>query len=422
MDEIELIRDLAARDGDPVPADEARMRARLALTERLGQVAGSIRPRWRRRRLSLAAAIGFAAAVAFVAVGLPRAGSPTKPSPAFAAAAVKVAEANPRLLVTAPGWSIKHAYGFEVDSGSMVFGNGTHHLSLDWYPARLYRSYLHDRRKVSTVIHSTIVGHRATMVHYPSRASEPGADNETLFSPWGDVAVAVRGILASESEYQMILDSLRRVDVNTWLGAMPSEVVQPAALDATVKQMLLGVPLPLSFDQSTLPNPSLITDRYRLGTAVTGAVTCGWLEDWVAAARNHDVASAHQAARGLGTARRWPVLLAMAREKGWRGNQLPPNGNGWASEILKVAREIRRGRLSQGGGLYIATANGRYIEEGPGWSMHFGCRAHYRRQFKSAKTAHEIDPRPRTSPSPDRPAALASPDIELSVRADALPP
>jgi hypothetical protein len=55
--------------------------------------------------------------------------------PAFADAAVRVAEANPRLLVTASGWSVKHAYGFEVDSGSMIFGNGTHHLTIDWYPA-----------------------------------------------------------------------------------------------------------------------------------------------------------------------------------------------------------------------------------------------------------------------------------------------
>lgn len=176
--------------------------------------------------------------------------------PAFADAAVRVAEANPRLLVTASGWSVKHAYGFEVDSGSMIFGNGTHHLTFNWYPGRYYRSYLRDRRKVGAAVHSTILGHRATTVRYHrSPVNEPGLDYETLFSPWGAVAVGIRGIFSSKREYQAILSSLRRVDVNTWLNAMPPEVVQPSALDATVEQMLRGVPLPPNFDPSALPNP-----------------------------------------------------------------------------------------------------------------------------------------------------------------------
>ncbi len=311
--------------------------------------------------------------------------------PAFAAAAVEVAEANPRLLVTAPGWSVRHAYGFEVDSGSMIFGDGAHHLTFDWYPARYYRSYLRDRRQVGAVAHSTILGHRATTVRYRrSPVSEPGLDYETLLSPWGGVAIGVRGIAASRREYQTILHSLRRVDVDTWLSAMPPEVVQPDALDATVRQMLSGVPLPPDFDPGTLPDASLVTDRYRLGTAVTGAVTCGWLENWVAAARDHDVTGAGEAARGLGGARNWPVLLSMAREKGWKGDQLPPNGNGWASTILQVARETGKGRLSQGSGIYRSTRNGRFIEEGPGWSQKFGCKAHYRRQLKTPRTLREI--------------------------------
>ena len=187
------------------------------------------------------------------------------------------------------------------------------------------------------------------------------------------------------------MNSLRRVGVNTWLNAMPPEVVKPDALDATVRQMLRGVPMPPNFDPSTLPDGSLVTDRYRLGTAVTGAVTCGWLEDWVTAARNHDVARAQEAARGLGSARDWPVLLAMVREKGWKGDELPRNGNGWASAILQLAREIRQGRLSQGSGIYRDTADGRFIEEGPGWSIRLGCKSHYRRERKRPENVGEID-------------------------------
>lgn len=141
---------------------------------------------------------------------------------------------------------------------------------------------------------------------------------------------------------------LWRVEVNTWLEAMPPEVVQPDALDATVERMLNGVPLPPDFDPSALHDPSPITDRYRLGTAVTGAVACGWLEEWVAAARDRDLTRACAAARGLGSARNWPVLLSMVREKGWRGDRLPPHGNGWASIILGLAKEIET--ISRGSG------------------------------------------------------------------------
>jgi len=353
-------------------------------------------PRGRRYGGYALALVGTATALAVALVIFASGGGPA-PQPAYAEAAVKVAEANPRLLVSAPGWSIKHAYGFEVDSGSMVFGNDTHHLTLDWYPARFYRSYLRDRRKVGALVHSTVLGHRATTVRYHrSVIGEPGLDYETLFSPWGEVAIGIRGIVASKREYQTILNSLRRVDVSTWLEAMPAEVVQPDALDATIERMLRGVPLPPNFDPGTLPNPSLVTDRYRLGTAVTGAVSCGWLEDWVAAARGDDFTAAREAVAGLGSARHWPVLLSMAREKGWKGAQLPPHGNGWASTILELAREIRSGRLNQGSGVYMMTADGRYIEEGPGWSTTLGCKAHYRRQFEMPKDAGEIS---RTAPT-----------------------
>ena len=383
--------------------DDATLAARrdaLTAAARAGMTPAALGRPVRRRRLYRLVGATATIAVVLVAFGFfafEKYDSAPSVQPAFADAAVRVAEANPRLLVTAPGWSVRHAYGFEVDNGSMIFGNGTHHLTFNWYPARYYRSYLHDRRRVGPAIHSTILGHRATTVRYDrSPVNEPGLDYGTFLAPWGDVAVEIGGIVAGQREYQAILNSLRRVDVDTWLSAMPPEVVQPDALDATIQEMLHGVPLPPNFDPSTLPNPSLITDRYRLGTAVTGAVTCGWLEDWVTAARTHDVTRAQEAARSLGSARNWPVLLAMAQEKGWKGDQLPLHGNGWASMILDVAREIGNGRLDQGSGIYRGTRDGRYFEEGPGWSVHFGCKSHYLRRLPRIPSPGDID---RTGPS-----------------------
>jgi hypothetical protein len=48
--------------------------------------------------------------------------------PEFAAAAIRVAEANPRLLVTAPGWKIVRANEFEPDAGELIFSNGENHV------------------------------------------------------------------------------------------------------------------------------------------------------------------------------------------------------------------------------------------------------------------------------------------------------
>jgi len=65
--------------------------------------------------------------------------------------------------------------------------------------------------------------------------------------------------------------------------------------------------------------------------------------------------AAREAVDGLGSARHWPVLILMVHEKGWKGTQLPPHGNGWASTILELAREIRSGRPNQGSGIYMVT-------------------------------------------------------------------
>jgi hypothetical protein len=275
--------------------------------------------------------------------------------PTFAAAAVEVAEANPRLLVTAPGWSIVHARGFEVDSGELIYSDGVHppygpggrQLELSWYPARFYGSYLRDRRRVSTRAGrvttpaiSTILGHRAATFHYVGQSP----NYATILSPQGNVFVEVHGTLGSK-EYEAVLQSLRPVDVDAWLAAMPAEVVRPAARPEAITRMLRGIPVPPGFDTSALLSESALTDRFMLGKAVTGAVACDWIQRWLTATRDGDGAAAREAAEAMATAPRWPVLLQMVRERGYRGDALPPHGQGWPSEILTAAREIAAGHL-----------------------------------------------------------------------------
>jgi hypothetical protein len=72
------------------------------------------------------ASLGFGlACVAVIAVLVVLGGGPIGSvkeggQPTYAAAAVKVAEANPRLLVTVPGWAIIHA-NITADDGGLTY-------------------------------------------------------------------------------------------------------------------------------------------------------------------------------------------------------------------------------------------------------------------------------------------------------------
>jgi hypothetical protein len=328
----------------------------------------------RHRRASLS--LGGLACVAMVAVLILLSGGSVNPvrdgaHPAFAAAAVKVAEANPRLLITAPGWSIVHARSFEVDAGTLIYKDSGHRLygpggsgrqlDLAWYSAGLYRDRLGEVGNacchVSKPATSTLLGQKAITFAYPGQHP----NFTTVLSPQGNVFIEVSGSFGSRQEYEALLRSLRPVSVDAWLSAMPAEVLRPAARSAEIEQMLDGVPVPPGFDASTLhfrvmpaqPGPdtsalqseSALTDRFMLGKSVTGAVACGWLLHWLSTSRSGDAAAAQEAIDAMGTARHWPILLQMVREKGFRGNALPAHGQGWPSEILTAAREIAHGHL-----------------------------------------------------------------------------
>jgi hypothetical protein len=210
---------------------------------------------------------------------------------------------------------------------------------------------------VSRPATSTLLGQRATTFAYAGQHP----NYATVLSPQGTVFIEVGGSLGSRHEYEAVLHSLRRVGVDAWLGAMPPEVLRPAARSAALAQMLRGIPIPPGFDASTLhfrdmpvlagsastglQSEGVLTDRFMLGKSLTGAVACDWLQRWLSATRTGDDAAAREAVDAMGTAPHWPILLQMVREKGFRGNALPPHGQGWPSEILDAAREIAHGHL-----------------------------------------------------------------------------
>jgi hypothetical protein len=261
--------------------------------------------------------------------------------PTYAAAAVKVAEANPRLLVTAPGWSIIHA-NITADDGGLTYKDaghpypGPYAVVMNWAPAGLYSEALRGLRRNATATHSTVLGRQVTTFH------ERGGAYDTVFPPQGDVFITLS---LPGFEHEALLRSVRAVSVDRWLAAMPPEVVQPAAESGVIAQMLQGVPLPPGFDPSSLEAEGELSNRFDLGKAVAGAVACGWLESWSAAIRSGDDAVARQAVEGMAGTRHWPVLLQMVQEKGFEGDDLPAHGNGWPSYIVEAAREMAAGQL-----------------------------------------------------------------------------
>ncbi len=296
------------------------------------------------------ASLGFGlACVAVIAVLVVLGGGSVKDGghPTYAAAAVKVAEANPRLLVTAPGWSIIHASSFETEFGGLTYKEAGHpafgpdglSLAMNWAPASLYRTILRESRPRATVMKSTVLGRQTTTFHY--RGSPAYI---TILPPHNSVFVSLSASLP-KGAYESVLRSLRAVSVERWLAAMPPEVVQPASRSGVIARMLDGVPLPPAFDLAGLETESHLTSRFELGRTVAAAVACGWLESWSAATRSGDAPTAEASVAAMSDARHWAVLLQMVHEKGFRGDVLPARGNGWPSYIVTAAREIAGGNL-----------------------------------------------------------------------------
>lgn len=296
--------------------------------------------RGRRRRLSFVfAALACAAVLAAVivvsggSIDSIRQGA----RPAFADAAVKVAEANPRLLITAPGWRIVEAKSFRTQYGQLIFGDGHHQLNLGWMPAFNRQKMLgRERPGAGRSWTSTIGGHELAM----TRLKELKAGNyfSTVLPAEDGVFVFLDGWFATRSEWEELMASVRPVDVEAWLDAMPAEVLRPEMLPSEVARVLRGVPVPPGFDASAVLTETVLTNRFQAAKKLTQAVTCEWVQRWSAARRSGNGAIAQEAAEAMSGARHWPVLWRMAREKGYRG---------WPTSILAIGRQMAAGDLER---------------------------------------------------------------------------
>jgi hypothetical protein len=318
----------------------------------------------RRRGIALGFGAGLACLAAIAALLLFGGGSVGgRSGPEFAAAAIEVAEANPRLLVTEPGWAVTDAGEFEADEGEVSFGDGTHSFNVHWYPARYYRRYLHDRARVSTPKTSRLLGHTATTIRYSLNSG--GAEYATMLSPQGAVFVEVRGGLDGRAEYEAVLHSLRQVDVDTWLAAMPPNVVGPEVRGAVVAKMLRGVPLPPGFDLAALEGEDSVLNHYQLAVKVAGTVSCGWVESWLAATKTGDGSRAQEAVDAMATSHHWAMMPTLIK------------GGGWSANVWSAADAIASGHVNRGAAGEVVNPDGSGYKLGPAWAVSLNCTSRY---------------------------------------------
>jgi hypothetical protein len=231
---------------------------------------------------------------------------------AWAAPLVRIAEDSPRLLIADAGWKVVRADEFSGKYGEMTFSNGDGEMDLHWIPARYHDVAVDDRRhSAGQSWHVTIAGRDAFLFQYEGTTDFTGLWRD------GDHSLELRGVFPAVADYQAVAETLQKVDINTWLSAMPESVVKPDVRAERVDEMLAGIPVHPSVDVDKLKASERVTDRYQLGAKVTGAVACAWIGQWVDATSKSNEGRAQEAVEAMATSHNWAILIEMDAEGDW---------------------------------------------------------------------------------------------------------
>ncbi|MGH2973298.1 MAG: hypothetical protein ACRDLL_00305 [Solirubrobacterales bacterium] len=328
----------------------------------------SPRPR-RPRRFVLA--LGSAALAVVFAAGLVLAGGGSdRPSRAYGAELVRFAESTPLLLLEGPGWRVQDVYETGQGTymprstrgtGSMEFVTGKpipyesvritcvretvsksgkfpvckaeresgmlppavrqRRVELFWRHEKLGDAlatahgmlHPHGQRWTEVPVLETTARVDTTAEFY---VNQGGRGNRQMTALWaeGGYVLEMRAAVPDLAAFEERLGWLSRVDSQTWLDAMPAKVVKAADHDVAVREMLKGIPVPAGFKASRIPDEGLTTNRYQVGAAVTGIVSCLWFRQWGEARRAGDGKAAAEAEKAMATAKSWPILQEMAKD------------------------------------------------------------------------------------------------------------
>ncbi|MEU4240795.1 hypothetical protein [Actinoplanes sp. NPDC026619] len=244
----------------------------------------------------------------------------------YSAMVLQAAEKNPRLLIKESGWKVGNVYDFVEREGSIEFHNGDRRLEMNWYRAEYYDSYYKDRLDVSKPKPATVDGLPGFLFTYSY------GDWAIQLKPNGDSFVELRSSGTwTQAQFDRTVSTIKQVDVQTWLAAMPPEVVTADRADAAADKILADVPLPPNFDRAKVA--ALGTNSpYHFGALVTGLVGCGWIAEWERARKAGDQAAVRKAADAMKSSHHWKVLNDMN------------DGGDWPEAFWEVSDKIAAGK------------------------------------------------------------------------------
>jgi hypothetical protein len=395
------------------PAAAALAEAILAepATPAAAEIEATPWPAARRHRRGLLGAAGLAAAAVVAAVVLLLGGGGTSESPsrAYGAELVRFAESTPLLLLEGPAWRVEDVTQMASGpymprsnrgAGTMEFVTGrpipdeslrtTQVGKPERRPGSRFPVYTKERvsgmlppamrqRKVELRwFHGSLAEAISTARNMPhphgqswielpvldttakvdTRAefyvNQGGPGNRRMIAFWAEGGYVLELVAAVPdlAAFEERLDWLTRVDSQTWLDAMPANVVKAAEHDSTVREMLKGIPTPSTFKPSRIPDEGLTTNRNQVAATVTATVSCLWFRQWGQARRTGDRAAEGEAEKAMATSRRWPILREMAKEGAypaptiWELAEAMPSGKGkrgW--RLLPQAEALACARL-----------------------------------------------------------------------------
>ncbi|HKT82789.1 MAG TPA: hypothetical protein VJQ84_03020 [Solirubrobacterales bacterium] len=155
--------------------------------------------------------------------------------------------------------------------------------------------------------------------------NQGGRGNRQMTAYWSEdgYLLELRAAVPDLAAFEERLRWLTKVDSQTWLEAMPPQVVKAADQAATVREMLRGIPLPDSFSPSQVPTAGLTTNRAQVGAAVISTVSCLWFRQWDEGRRSGDRAEAGDAEKAMSSYRRWPLYRELRRTDRYPAEQIP---------------------------------------------------------------------------------------------------
>jgi hypothetical protein len=260
-----------------------------------------------------------------------------------AAAQEQLREQGFRAVLDAPGWTVSATEAEDDGYGEVDYEKGDASFQITWYPATSYADYVTDREHI---VDPPAPGEPVQVLGGSGQLWAYDATDHTVIREVEDGHwMEFRGAGMDETAYRTLLGQLRLVGLADYEASLPERFVTKTERQDALREILRGITdvsgigYPADRDDSAATTDE--QDPYQVGAFVAGRYACAWLDEFKAAKQSGDTAAADEAARVLGTSRRWPVL-----------NQMNEQGD-YPEVVWGYADEVAAGKVPEGyrGGL-----------------------------------------------------------------------